>query len=141
MKRLLILFLMFILLPIPLNFENVAGYISYQSGIYWCTDSFSCKHEEGHLIDLQNHWISETDEFQIALLVYLIDEIKENGIALNSPTQQILVNMAQEPREVYADVYAIFDGDLPPGLAEFYPDLKTKQYIIDLPNGKIVIPV
>ena len=143
MKRVLILFLLWLLLPIPSRFDGKKGYINYLSGIYWCTDSFSCKHEEGHLIDLQNHWISETDEFQIALLVYLMVEIQENRISLNNPAQQILVNMVQEPREVYADIYAIFGGNIPDCLKEFYPLPETKQYSFELPldKGKLFAPL
>lgn len=133
MKKLLFL-LAFILLPIPLSFENVAGYTNYLTGIYWCTSHSSCMHELGHYLDMVNSWPSESDEYLIALLSY---------VTINKETidNRILIALTKSPKERYATIFEIFDGDLPPSLAEFYLDLETKQYIINLRNSKIVIPV
>lgn len=145
LKKLLFLTIISVLvLPFPLvdaykNDKKIKGYINYVSKIYWCTDRFSCLHEKAHLIDKENGFLSETDEYKIALLVYLITDINHNGI--NNKRQEILVNMIQEPREVYADVYAIYNGNIPDDLQSFYPDLTVKQTRFRFMDKTVFVPV
>lgn len=133
MKRAVLLFAILLTLSIPHKYKKLEGYINLATGAYWCSNSFSCLHEQAHLIDLRNRWISETDEYQIALLVYVVDN--KAGI-----DNRILTSLIKEPRERYANVFAIFGGNVPDSLKPFYPGPQPARYVIKLPKGALNVP-
>jgi len=119
MKKIAFLLLAaYILLPIPLG--NVSGVYNTVTGIMWCRTDADCRHEIAHYIDDTNGWTSETVEYRDALTTYLLVELKVDTRP-GDPLAVDIVKMTGKPvKEIYADIYAMTNGEPPPSLREFY---------------------
>ena len=108
------------LLPIPPVGAN--GAYNTWSGLYYCRTEAACIHEQGHRLDDQNGWISESLQYKTALKVYLI---LEPGSEQAQKIVSLLMEQDHALREVYATIYEIAGGNtdaIPPILQEFYKE-------------------
>lgn len=117
-------------LPIPIG--NQRGVYNTITGLYWCSDTYSCNHELGHKMDAQLGWISQTPEFENALNELVLKDfakgkltpfsylIVRKMITYENGFHQLITN---EQSEIYADIYALSDASrekMPDSLEPFY---------------------
>ncbi|MBN1451122.1 MAG: hypothetical protein JW963_08925 [Anaerolineales bacterium] len=140
MKRILVLtlFLSWLLLPIPSPGNK--GTFNQITGIRWCSDLYSCLHEQAHFIDKSNNWISQSQEFKEALQIYLISELQFNTDKRAYQVAKLAIG-GGDVREIYADLYSLFGGNVPESLREFYLVPNTRECEFWLPVGKVVISI
>lgn len=108
---------MWFLLPLPA--PGNAGKFNIQTGLYWCTSVYSCLHEEAHKMDKAAGWISQTQDFKNALELYVIVEFQ---LPKTDPRAYKIIRMLinQPIVETYANIYALYDGNPPEILKEYY---------------------
>ncbi len=121
---------LYIFLPIPIG--NQRGVYNTITGLYWCSDTYSCNHELGHKMDAQLGWISQTPEFEVALSNLVLEDyargkltpysylIIKKMIKYENGFHQLITN---EQSEIYADIYALSNASrekMPDSLEPFY---------------------
>lgn len=116
--------------PIPIG--NQRGAYNTITGLYWCSDTYSCNHERGHQMDAQLGWISHSPEWELALRDYVVKMYSEKTI---TPYTLLIMGRAieyqdtfhqlitDEQSELYADIYALSNASrekMPDSLEPFY---------------------
>jgi len=127
---LLAMALLYIFLPIPIGGQR--GAYNTITGLYWCSDTYSCNHERGHQMDAQLGWISHSPEWELALSNYVLEMYSEKTptpytwlimgrvIEYKGAFHQLITD---EQSELYADIYALSNGrkeEMPDSLEPFY---------------------
>lgn len=138
LNRILILLFIFSYYVLPIPTVGGIGIINRVSGWYWCTDTYTCLHEQAHLMDKRAGWISETSEYADALFVVLVANTKTGEHEIE--TYKAIRLLGRNQIEVYADIYAIFGGNVPETLKPFYLPPQPARYVIELPKGALNIP-
>ena len=121
---------LYIFLPIPIG--NQRGAYNVITGLYWCSDTYSCNHERAHQMDAQLGWISHSPEWEIATANYVLESYAKGEI---TPQAYLIIGMmikykngfhqliTDEQSEIYADIYALSNAnreEMPDSLEPFY---------------------
>ena len=114
MKKIIALLLFVICAGVPFFVGGFGEHYNTWTGEIVCQDN--CWHEVGHKIDHQSGWVSQSEEYKIA-----VDGIVDKDKSLS------LVYLFNRDFGLYAELYAemlnMVDGDvnkLPVGLQQFY---------------------
>lgn len=120
----------FAFFPIPLPGQY--GVYNSLTNTYWCSNEYSCLHEQGHQIDRAHKWISRTPAWSHAIYVYVVVNSKGDKVdpylirimsSFLSYHSRLYYVFNNSDSELYADIYAIAGGSIdsiPLGLREFY---------------------
>lgn len=105
-KIILVSVLIWLFVPLPIFLHGRTGLYNTTTGLFWCADEISCRHEQAHYIDWHNGKISETEEFRKSVVIYIVADQDYSLIGYSMP-------------EIYAWMYA---NGVPVGMEGFYPD-------------------
>ncbi len=121
---------LYIFLPIPIGHQT--GVYNTITGLYWCSDTYSCNHERAHKMDAQLGWISHSKEWRTALGNYVLEMYAQKtfthitylvlgkALAHENNFHQLITD---EQAEIYADIFAISHAskaEMPDSLEPFY---------------------
>jgi len=134
------LFILFFILT------NQSAYNPITREVIYCTNRYNCIHEQGHVIDHGNGWVSLSDEWKNAVDIYrrvlwLNPEQRDEhsdriynfpGVgSQKTPCSPSSICFYQggwgDYTELYADIWAMYDGNPPDCFKEFYYDNKIKK--------------
>jgi len=112
-------------LLLPITKPGEYGAMNTITGWYTCREHWACVHEIGHVLDRRAGWVSQSQEFSDALILYVMTAPIEDELPLYilAHTYGAKDGEASARREVYAYLYRYSDGDplrLPPGLRPFF---------------------
>lgn len=132
--RTLLIFLLILVVLSP-NLGKPGSYNAY-SGLAYCTSEITCYHEIGHAIDTGMNWVSQSNEFVVAISWYLInspahDPLKLQILYTTETTKQNLL------KEIYAWTFAYFKGDvesMPDYLQPFFDTTLSSKYMLQKDN-------
>lgn len=136
-----------LLLILPIPPPHADGAFNSISGLIWCSDEASCLHEIGHKLDKEAGWISKTDEFGMAIKVFLQWQYQIDGkpsefvdIIIHSSGLFEFNGYFDNPQaEIYANIFKYADGkqeNIPELFRKFY-DWKTGYQIIQVWGYKL----
>ncbi len=120
--------------PFPTDGED-GSYNSF-SRLAYCRTETACLHEVGHALDQRAGWISQSAEFEEALKLYLVVELRRSPIdALPLCILEMTYRSddAGAKREIYAYLYQQSLGQpagVPESLRGFY-DWQAAQQLLD----------
>ena len=133
MKKIIILISLIICAGAPFVLGGFGEHYNTRTGEIVCTEN--CWHEIGHKIDHQGGWISQSEEYKIA-----VDGIVDKDKSLS------LVYFFNRDFGLYAELYAemlnMVDGDinkLPVGLQQFY-NTELANMLMDKLSNDYLIP-
>lgn len=131
--------IVFILLLVPVPLQNDDGLFNTFTGLIWCDNRTACLHEIGHGLDKEAGWISHSEKFEDAVLVYILVELRrQNTIHLSERivlAPGLLAGagyMNDTQSEVYARIFEFSGGreeNMPESLREFYDWKRAKMLI------------
>ena len=120
---------------LPIGSLGATGAYNWNSGLFWCSDTFSCLHEIGHAMDKRMSFPSQTQEFKDAVKSYL----RNNFYILSIHPMNFAGHIALSPgivisvpnqfkdypiySELYANMYAWTSGckcNMPVEFQKFY---------------------
>lgn len=107
------------LTPLPLTGQD--GAYNTFSGLYWCANPVACLHEQGHKLDQQLGWPSQSEAFGDAVKVFILAESNKPSPSLY--LYKLFAMPEWTKSEIYANLFAWSGGDrekMPEIFREFY---------------------
>lgn len=130
MKRLALLILFVMFVPNP----GHDGSYKAASNLAYCTSPISCLHEEGHALDFNNGKPSQTEEFKLALALYLTTSSYDSMFV--QVTYTMMTTKQDVLEEVYAWIFAYSDGDIEKIPSMLQPFYTKNVYSFSYTKGK-----
>jgi hypothetical protein len=109
-----------ILLPYP-SPGQIGAYNSY-SRLYVCVDRETCVHEQGHKLDQELAYPSQSFEFERAVTKFIVKEFSNSPSDYAIHLMNIILTRNSQ-KETYANIWMWADGDIenvPVEFQEFY---------------------